>query len=81
MILLQKGQSNVGKWQEEEINIVEDYREAFDRDPPDIASIAIMNDSDNTKGSSTSYVDYIMVFRKQQIKFAEERPLKLTWDS
>jgi hypothetical protein len=81
MILLQKGQSNVGKWKEEEINIVEDYREAFDRDPPDRASIAIMNDSDNTKESSTSYVDYIMVFRKQQIKLAEELPLRLIWDS
>ena len=64
MILLQKGKANVGKWQEHEINIVEDYRAAFGESPPQIASIAIMNDSDNTEESSTSYVDYIEVFSK-----------------
>jgi len=65
MILLQKGKSNVGKWQEHEINIVEDYKAAFGKNPPEIASIAIMNDSDNTKESSTSYVDYIEVYSEQ----------------
>lgn len=64
MILLQKGLSNVGKWQEHEINIVADYKEAFGKNPPEIASIAIMNDSDNTKESSISYVDYVEVFSK-----------------
>ena len=64
MILLQKGKSNVGKWQEHEINIVEDYKAAFGKNPPETASIAIMNDSDNTKESSTSYVDYIEVYSK-----------------
>ena len=66
MILLQKGQSNVGKWLEQEINIVEDYKKAFDKHPPSAASIAIMNDSDNTKESSISYVDYIMVYGKRR---------------
>ena len=65
MILLQKGKLNVGTWREQEINIVEDYKAAFGKNPPEIASIAIMNDSDNTKESSASYVDYIQVYGDQ----------------
>lgn len=65
MIPLQKGQPNVGKWQVQEVNILEDYKAAFGEEPPEIASIAIMNDSDNTKESSVSYVDYIVVYDKQ----------------
>ncbi len=61
MVLLQKGGENVGKWVYEEVNIVEDYRRAFGSDPPAMARIAIMNDSDNTGESSISYVDYIEV--------------------
>lgn len=63
MIILQTGAGNAGKWKEEEINIMEDYRKAFGADPPSTASIAIMNDSDNTGESSISYIDYIVVYR------------------
>ena len=64
MIPLQEGQPNVGKWQEQEVNILADYKAAFGKNPPEIASIAIMNDSDNTRESSISYVDYIVVYDK-----------------
>lgn len=61
MILLQKGQANVGKWIDQEVHILEDYRKAFKNDPPPIAGLAIMNDSDNTGEKSTSYVQLIEV--------------------
>ena len=64
MILLQKGKTNIGKWQEQEVNILEDYKKAFGKNPPAVASIAIMNDSDNTRESSVSYVDYIEIYSK-----------------
>jgi len=64
MIILQTGDENAGKWVEQEVNIIDDYHEAFGKDPPRVASIAIMNDSDNTGESSVSYIDYIEVFRK-----------------
>ena len=63
MILLQAGPENVGEWVEEDVDIIRDYRRAFGKDPPAIASIAIMNDSDDTGESSISYIDYIEVFR------------------
>ena len=63
MILLQSGSWNTGKWIEQEVDVLEDYRKAFGEDPPSVASIAVMNDSDNTKESSVSYVDYIEVYK------------------
>lgn len=63
MVILEAGEENVGKWTEKEVNITEDYREAFGNDPPPIASLAIMNDSDNTGESSVSYIDFIEVFK------------------
>lgn len=63
MVVLQSGNENTGKWVEEEVNILEDYKSAFGEDPPATGGIAIMNDSDNTKESSVSYMDYIEVYR------------------
>ena len=63
MILLQSGKENVGQWIEQEVDVLEDYRKAFGEDPPPFASLAVMNDSDNTKESAVSYVDYIDVYR------------------
>lgn len=62
-IVLQRGARNVGTWQVEEVNFVKDYRRAFGTDPPPLATIGIMNDSDNTGEKSVSYVDYIEVMR------------------
>jgi hypothetical protein len=63
MVLLQKGAKNVGTWQDQEVNIVDDYQRAFGSKLPLRARIAIMNDSDNTGESSTSYMEYLEVFR------------------
>ena len=57
-ILLRKGAALVGTWQDEKVDIVADYREAFRADPPAKARIAVMNDSDNTSESSVSYLEY-----------------------
>jgi hypothetical protein len=64
MVLLQEGGAKAGQWITEEVNIVEDYLRAFGEDPPEMATIAIMNDSDNTKESAVSYIDFIEIFRK-----------------
>ena len=63
MIPLQQGEANVGTWIVENVNIVEDYVKAFGKKPPRIASIAVMNDSDNTGEKAVSYVDYMKVYR------------------
>jgi hypothetical protein len=63
MIVLEKGNRYVRQWRDEEVNILEDYRKAFGADPPRMATIVIMNDSDNTGEKSTSYLDYVEIFR------------------
>ena len=63
MIILEQGRNKVGMWVDETVNILEDYRKAFGKDPPAIAGIAVMNDSDNTGESAVSYLEYIEVFK------------------
>jgi hypothetical protein len=63
LIALKKGGKRVGLWQTEEVNILSDYKKAFGTNPPEVASLAIMNDSDNTGQASVSYLDFIEVFR------------------
>ncbi len=63
IIILENDQSKVGTWVEEKVNILDDYRTAFGKEPPTTASIAIMNDSDDTGEIAVSYVDYIEVFK------------------
>ncbi|MBN4062128.1 DUF3047 domain-containing protein [Bacteroidales bacterium AH-315-I05] len=61
IIIKQQGCTNCGKWLEENLNILEDYRSAFGENPPQEAVIGFMNDSDNTGESSVSYLDYIKI--------------------
>ena len=63
MIIMEAGEEKAGQWMTEEADIIEDYKKAFGVLPPAIASIAIMNDSDDTGESSVSYVDYIEVYK------------------
>jgi hypothetical protein len=63
MVLLEKGQQKAGTWQDEEINILDDYQRAFGVKPPARARIAVMNDSDNTGESAVSYMEYIEIFK------------------
>jgi hypothetical protein len=63
LIALEKGDKKAGTWLTEEVNVLSDYRKVFGKDPPKIASLAIMNDSDNSGQSSVSYIDFIEVFR------------------
>ena len=55
------GAEQLGQWFKEEVNVLEDYRRAFGHQPPSMAWVAIMNDSDNTKDSGVSYVDWLEI--------------------
>jgi hypothetical protein len=62
MIIL-RGPEDVGIWQEEEVDILEDYRRVYGEDPPPQAGLAVMNDSDGTGDGCVSYIDFIEVRR------------------
>ena len=63
MVVLERGMGKVGQWVEESVDVREDYRLAFGKDPPATAGIAIMSDTDNAGGNATAYVDFIEVGR------------------
>ena len=55
MFALQSGKARLNSWVREERNVYEDYKTAFSQEPPMIAAIMIMTDSDNTGESAVSY--------------------------
>ncbi len=63
MIVVESGKAKLNQWVSEERNIYEDYKTAFREDPPLIAGVAIMTDTDNTGESASAYYGDIL-FRK-----------------
>jgi hypothetical protein len=63
VIALQSGAKKAGTWQEEQVDILEDYRKAFGTEPPARASLGIMNDSDNTGERAVSFIRFMKVYR------------------
>lgn len=63
MLVVESGSANLNKWITEERNVYQDYRQAFGEDPPLIAGVAIMTDTDDTKESATAYYGDIL-FKK-----------------
>lgn len=61
MVVLEKGKQRVGQWVEESVNVLADYRKAFSQDPPAIAGLAVMSDTDNTGADAVAYLDFIEV--------------------
>ena len=64
MIIVESGPGSVGKWVSEERNVYQDYKRLFGEEPPRIAFVAMMTDTDNTGESATAYYDDL-VFRKK----------------
>jgi hypothetical protein len=60
MIVMQSGPAGLGTWIEQDRNVYEDYKKAFDEEPPLINGVAIMSDTDNTQESATAYFGDIL---------------------
>jgi hypothetical protein len=55
MIVVQSGSDRCKQWITQQRNLLEDYRQAFDRNPPKIIAIALMTDTDNTKEKAVAF--------------------------
>jgi len=64
MIVVESGDEYAGVWRDEKRNIYEDYKKAFNEEPPMISGVAVMTDSDNTGESAFAYYGDIL-FMKQ----------------
>ena len=64
MIVVQSGESRINTWIEEEKNVYEDYKKIFGNEPPMIAAVSIMTDTDDTEESALSFYGDIVFKRK-----------------
>lgn len=55
MIAVRSGAEEAGRWLAEERDILADYRELFGEDPPPLAGVAVMTDTDNTGGKAEAW--------------------------
>lgn len=59
MVVLESGPEKAGRWVREERNVHEDYAKLFGREPPPLAFVALMTDTDDTGESATAWYDDI----------------------
>ena len=62
MVVASSGSAQVGRWVSLQRDVAEDYRRAFNTDPPRIIGVAVSVDTDNTGESTTTYfgdIDFV----------------------
>lgn len=64
LIAAQSGRGNTGRWMRERHNVLEDYRRIFGEEPAAVGAIAIMTDSDDTRGHSLAWFDDLRLERQ-----------------
>jgi len=57
MVAVESGDAKAGKWLTETRNVYEDYKKAFGSEPPEVDSVAVMTDTDNTHSSAVADYD------------------------
>ena len=65
VIILRSGPNDRDTWFSEQRNILDDYRKAFNAEPPSVVGIAIQTDSDNTGTSASADFADIIVTRDE----------------
>jgi hypothetical protein len=57
MIVVRSGAAEVGRWITETRNVLDDYRRLFGGDPPPVAGVAVMTDTDDTGERAVAWYD------------------------
>ena len=75
IVVLQNGTSPLDTWITEEVNVYEDYRKLFNKEPDEVQAVGILTDADDT--SSEAMADYDDIFLKKgsppQVKQGTEK--------
>jgi hypothetical protein len=61
IVVLRNHSSPLVTWVSEKVNVYDDFRKLFDREPDDVIAIGIMSDSDNTGASALAHYKKISV--------------------
>jgi rSAM/selenodomain-associated transferase 2 len=59
MLVIESGPERVGRWVEETRNLYEDYRRLFGAEPPRLAGVAVMTDTDDSGEHAVAWYDAI----------------------
>jgi hypothetical protein len=60
--VVRSGREESGRWWTEERDLLQDFREAFQDEPPEIVSVAVMTDTDDTGGLASACYGEILLF-------------------
>lgn len=63
IVVLQNGTSPLNTWITEEVNVYDDYRKLFNKEPEEVHAVGILTDADDT--SSEAMADYDDIFLKK----------------
>jgi hypothetical protein len=63
IVVLQNGASPLNTWITEEVNVYDDYRKLFNKEPDEVQAVGILTDADDT--SSEAMADYDDIFLKK----------------
>lgn len=63
IVVLQNGASPLNTWITEEVNVYEDYRQLFNKEPDEVQAVGILTDADDT--SSEAMADYDDIFLRK----------------
>jgi hypothetical protein len=57
MVVVRSGGTEAGRWLAETRNVLQDYRRLFGGEPPPVAGVAVMTDTDDTGESAVAWYD------------------------
>jgi hypothetical protein len=63
-VVLRNHSDPLNQWMEEKRDVLQDYRDLFGDEPPQVGGVTLMIDSDDTKSTAESYFD-ILRFQKK----------------
>ena len=55
VVVLRNQSSPLGPWVSEKVNVYEDYKRLFGREPKHVQAIGLMSDSDNTESRAKAH--------------------------
>lgn len=64
IVVLRNKSSPLATWVSEKVNVYEDYKRLFGREPKHVQAIGLMSDSDNTESRATAHYKGISISKK-----------------
>ena len=79
IVVLRNSTSPLNQWITEEVNVYEDYKRLFNKEPDEVRAVGILTDADDT--SSEAMADYDDIFIKKSLTLPDKRipEMKRIW--